>query len=60
MALTVFTLLTALAIKKIAQTVYDDCKVGIWVTGILVTVLAALIISAIFDKISLIPILLFW
>ena len=60
MAITVFTILAALVIKKVAQTVYDDCKVGIWITGILVAVLAALIISAIFDKISLIPVLLFW
>ena len=60
MAITVFTLLAALAIKKIVQSVYDDCKVGIWITGVLVAVLTALIISAIFEKISLIPVLLFW
>ncbi len=60
MAVTVFTLLAALVIKKVVQTVYDDCKVGIWVTGVLIALLAALVISAIFDKISFIPVLMFW
>jgi hypothetical protein len=60
MAITVFTILVALVIKKIIQTVYDDCKVGFWITCVLVAVLVALIISAIFEKISLIPVLLFW
>lgn len=60
MAITVFTILAALVIKKVAQTIYSDCKTGIWITVVLVTVLAALLISAVFNKISLIPILLLW
>ncbi len=60
MAITVFTILTALVIKKVAQTIYADCKTGIWVTGVLVTVLVAQLINVVVDKISLIPILLLW
>ena len=60
MAITVCTILAALVIKKVVQTIYTDCKTGIWVTVILVAVLMALLISAVFNKISLIPILLLW
>ena len=57
MGVAVMTVL-ALAIVKAGQ-FYADCKIGIWLTVITVVVLAGWLVSAIFDKISLIPILFF-
>lgn len=58
MAITILAVLAALVIKKIAQAVYGDCKAYIWATAIVVTGLAWLLLSGIFEKIALIPVFL--
>ena len=59
MGVAVMTVLALAILKALAGKIYDDCKIGIWLTVITVVVLAGSLISAIFDKISLIPILFF-
>ena len=59
MGVAVMTVLALAILKGLAGKIYDDCKIGIWLTVITVVVLAGWLVSAIFDKISLIPILFF-
>ena len=59
MGVAVMTVLALAILKALAGKIYDDCKIGIWLTVIAVVVLAGWLVSAIFDKISLIPILFF-
>lgn len=59
MGVAVMTVLALAILKALAGKIYDEFKIGIWLTGITVVVLAGWLISAIFDKISLIPILFF-
>ena len=59
MGVAVMTVLALAILKALAGKLYDDCKIGIWLTAITVVVLAGWLVSAIFDKISLIPILFF-
>ena len=59
MGVAVMTVLALAILKALAGKIYDDCKIGIWLTVITVVVLTGWLISAIFDKISLIPILFF-
>ena len=59
MGVAVMTVLALAILKALAGKIYDECKIGIWLTVIAVVVLAGWLISAIFDKISLIPILFF-
>ena len=59
MGVAVMTVLALAILKALAGKIYDDCKIGIWLTVIAVVLLAGWLVSAIFDKISLIPILFF-
>ena len=59
MGVAVMTVLALAILKALAGNIYDDCKIGIWLTVITVVLLAGWLVSAIFDKISLIPILFF-
>ena len=59
MGVAVMTVLALAIVKALAGKFYADCKIGIWLTVITVVVLAGWLVSAIFDKISLIPILFF-
>ena len=59
MGVAVMTVLALAILKALAGNIYDDCKIGIWLTVITVVVLTGWLVSAIFDKISLIPILFF-
>lgn len=59
MGVAVMTVLALAILKALAGKIYDDCKIGIWLTVITVVVLTGWLVSAIFDKISLIPILFF-
>ena len=59
MGVAVMTVLALAILKALAGKFYDECKIGIWLTVITVVVLTGWLISAIFDKISLIPILFF-
>lgn len=59
MGIAVMTVLALAILKALAGKIYDDCKIGIWLTVITVVVLTGWLVSAIFDKISLIPILFF-
>ena len=58
MGVAVMTFLALAILKALAGKIYADCKRGIWLTVITVVLLASWLISAIFDKISLIPIFL--
>jgi hypothetical protein len=59
MGVAVMTVLALAILKALAAKFYAECKIGIWLTVITVVVLAGWLVSAIFDKISLIPILFF-
>lgn len=59
MGVAVMTVLALAILKALAGKIYDDCKIGIWLTVITVVVLSGWLVSAIFEKISLIPILFF-
>ena len=59
MGVAVMTVLALAILKALSGKIYDDCKIGIWLTVITVVLLAGWLVSAIFDKISLIPILFF-
>ena len=59
MGVAVMTVLALAILKALAGKIYAECKIGIWITVITVVVLAGWLVSAIFDKISLIPILFF-
>jgi len=59
MGVAVMTVLALAILKALVGKIYADCKIGIWLTVITVVVLAGWLVSAIFDKISLIPILFF-
>ena len=59
MGIAVMTVLALAILKALAGKIYDDCKIGIWLTVITVVVLSGWLVSAIFEKISLIPILFF-
>ncbi len=59
MGVAVMTVLAFVILKALAGKIYADCKISIWLTVIAVVVLASWLASAIFDKISLIPILFF-
>ena len=58
MGAAVMTVLALAILKALAGKIYAECKIGIWLTVITAVVLAGWLISAIFDKISLIPIFL--
>ncbi|SDC29904.1 hypothetical protein SAMN04487864_104246 [Succiniclasticum ruminis] len=59
MGVAVMTVLALAILKALVGKIYADCKIGIWLTVITVVVLTGWLVSAIFDKISLIPILFF-
>lgn len=59
MRVAVMTVLALEILKTLTGKTYDDCKIGIWLTVITFVVLAGWLVLAIFDKISLIPILFF-
>ena len=59
MGVAVMTVLALAILKVLAGKIYAECKISIWLTVITVVVLAGWLVSAIFDKISLIPILFF-
>lgn len=54
MAIVAFSVLTMLVMKSVAGKIYEDCKVAIWLTVILIAGLCAVLLS----KILLIPIVL--
>ena len=58
MGVTVLTVLAALVLKAIAVKVYDDCKIGIWIVIIVTVLFGGWLLTAIFAKISFIPVLL--
>ena len=58
MGVAVMTVLALAILKALAGKIYADCKIGVWLTVITIVVLAGWLISAVFDKISLIPIFL--
>ncbi len=58
MGVAVMTFLALAILKALAGKIYADCKLGIWLTVITVVLLAGWLLSAVFDKISLIPIFL--
>ena len=58
MGVAVMTVLALAILKALVGKIYAECKIGIWLTVITIIVLAGWLISAIFDKISLIPIFL--
>ena len=58
MGIAVMTVLALAILKALAGKIYAEFKIGIWLTVITAVVLAGWLISAIFDKISLIPIFL--
>ncbi len=58
MGVTVLTVLAALVLKAIAVKVYDDCKVGIWIAIIITVLFGGWVLTAIWDKISFIPVFL--
>ena len=58
MGVAVMTVLALAVLKALAGKIYADCKIGVWVTVIVVVLVTGWLISAIFDKISLIPIFL--
>ena len=58
MGVAVMTVLALAILKALVGKIYAECKIGVWVTVITVVVLVGWLISAIFDKISLIPIFL--
>ena len=59
MGVAVMTVLALAILKALAGKIYADCKNGIWLTVTTVVVLAGWLVTTIFDKISLIPILFF-
>lgn len=58
MGVALLTLAALLVMKTVAGKIYDDCKVGIWVAMIAIVVVTGMVITAVFDKVSLIPVLL--
>jgi len=58
MGAVVMMLLLTVILKMLAEKIYADCKISIWLTMIVTVVLAGWLISVIFDKILLIPFLL--
>ena len=58
MGIAIIALLAVLLMKAIAGKLYSDCKVGIWLVVITIVVMTGMVITVIFDKVSLIPVLL--
>lgn len=58
MGVAVLMLVAVKVIKAVAGKIYEDCKVGIWLAVIAVLFLTGMVISAVFEKIALIPVLL--
>lgn len=58
MGVAVLTLVAVMVMKAVAGKIYEDCKVGIWLAVIAVVFLTGMVITAIFEKIALIPVLL--
>jgi hypothetical protein len=56
MGVAVLTVLALAILKALAGKIYAEFKIGIWLTLITTVVLAGWLVSAIFNKISLIPI----
>ncbi len=58
MGIAIIVLLAVLLKKALAGKLYSDCKVGIWLAVITIVVMTGMVITVIFDKVSLIPVLL--
>lgn len=58
MGIAIIALLAVLLMKAIAGKLYSDCKVGIWLAVITIVVMTGMVMTVIFDKVSLIPVLL--
>ena len=58
MGVAVLTVLAALVLKAIAVKVYDDCKIGIWVTIVVTVLFGSWLLTTILSKVSFIPV--FW
>ncbi len=58
MGIAIIVLLAVLLMKALAGKLYSDCKVGIWLAVITIVVMTGMVITVIFDKVSLIPVLL--
>ena len=58
MGIAIIVLLAVLLMKALAGKLYSDCKVGIWLAVITIVVMTGMVITVIYDKVSLISVLL--
>lgn len=58
MGIAIIVLLAVIIMKAIAGKLYNDCKVGIWLAVITIVVMTGMVITVIYDKVSLISVLL--